>query len=235
MKKFNLLFSVILAGLLLVVGCSKNNDDDNPPEVVQLAIQEKLDEIQVPAALANSQSIYALQVNAYVSSIKAMASYFMFFDPVDGAEYDNGTYFWTSGTQSIWMDYSENSGAYVFNMDVDFGAGRTNYISSEEKKDGSGGWIRIYDISDDIDGDYIFEYTWEINSDGSVKVSFIDNEDGDLLELVGNTDNSGHVYSYVGEVLEYEFVWNSDGSGYYNEYDDNGDKIDEESWTLADL
>lgn len=235
MKKLKLLLLLSFLGLLLFESCSKKDDDNTPPEVAKLAIQEKLDEIQVPANLANSQSIYALQVNAYVSLIKGIGSYFLFFDPIDDAEYDNGTYFWTYGGQSIWMEYTENSNAYVFNMDVDFGSGRTDYITSEDKKDGSGGWMHIYDISDDVAGDYIYEYTWEIDADGGVKVTYNDKEDNDKLELFGHPDDSGYVKSYIDGILDYEFVWNSDGSGYYNQYNENGETIDGDSWTVDDL
>jgi hypothetical protein len=236
MKKFNLSFLVSAILLLLIVGCSKKDDDKNePPEVAKLAIQEKLDEIEVPANLANSTSLYAVQVNLYVALIKGIASYFYYFDPVDGATYEDGNYYWTYGGQSIWMDYSETSDAYVYKMDVDLGAGRVNYITSEEKKDGSGGFLHIYDYTDAVDGDFVFEYAWDIDSDGNVKVTFKDSEENDVLELYGSPDDSGYVKSYTGGLLDFELVWNSDGTGYMNEYDEQGNKTSEEIWTLDDL
>ncbi|MFW5656734.1 MAG: hypothetical protein ACOC3T_02225 [Bacteroidota bacterium] len=228
---------MFLFGLVIITGCSKDEDDDNnkPPEVVSPEIQSKLDEINVPENLANSQTWYALQVSAYVAQIKSINSYFAYFDPVEGAEYDDGVYFWTNGGQSVWLNYTETSNTYGWEMDVDFGNGRVDYISAEQQKDGSSGWLRVYDYTESTTGNFIYEYNWEILGDDSVVLSWSNSEDGFNLEIKGSPDDSGYAKYFENNVPVYEFVWNSDGSGYYTTYDDTGELENTTNWTTDNL
>lgn len=241
--KFNF-YMVMALCLICLYSCSKDDEDNNgtSPEVASLEIAQKVNNIQVPEVIANSDHEYAQQVTGYVDMIHDIGSFFTYFEPPDDAQVikekstvDEETYYWTDGVNSIWMTYYESSENYHWDVDVDFGEGRTPYIRCEEMKDGSSGIMNIYSYYEySGNAQYAFVYQWQIQDDDSVLLELFNNEGGFKLEILGNTNSSGYAKYFIAGELFYEFLWNSDGSGLYKYYS-NGEVFMEDNWTVDDL
>lgn len=239
MRKSNLFKSILLIALFIAaISCSKDDDDSKEPDVARMAISEKVQAIQVPNAMKNSNNQYAQQASGYVTMIQGIVNTFTYFEPPEGAQQlkstsTEGTYTWSYGGITIYMTYEETATKYLWSVDVDEGYGRMRYIEAEEFKTGASGWMKIYDYTGTVSGVMLL-YEWVVNADDSVLLKMSDSEGGFKIEILGRPDNSGYARYYVENVLWYEFIWNSDGSGSYAFYD-NGTPYESGTWTAADL
>lgn len=246
MKRVKNFFLLLTLGVVVMMSsCSKDDDKDNgsDPEVFRLVLEERLENIDVPEAMKTTSHPYASQAAGYVETIKGIASYFDFFVPDENAQIlslkstaEEPVYFWSYGGYSIWMYQSETSDAYKWNVDWDFGSGRVKYISAEEKKDGSGGWMKIHNYTNPAaaEDDFLFQYVWGFDDDNNATLTMSDYTGGFNLEIKANTDLSGSAQYLYDQQLQYEYLWNPDGSGSYSYYVD-GEVFMSESWTAGDL
>jgi hypothetical protein len=232
---------VFIAVLFAFTGCNEDEDLNASPEATKIKITEKLDKLDVPPAMQNSDYQYAQEAVGYVEDVKNIASYFDYFDIPEDAERTNlksslnqEEYYWTDGENEIWEIYTETSGGYTWQIDVDMGYGRQKYLYAEEDKDGNYGSMKVYDITGESTG-WIFQYEWTFNSAGDAELIW-EFADGSMrYEIKSNVDYSGYARIYFSGALFYNFIWNSDGSGSVTMYDDNGSVFYTESWTVADL
>ncbi|HKK81677.1 MAG TPA: hypothetical protein VJ909_05475 [Prolixibacteraceae bacterium] len=236
---------ILLFALTVVVvaftGCSEDEDINSSPEATVLKITEKLEKLDVPSAMRNSDHEYAQEAVGYVEEVKNIGSYFDFFEIPEDAEHtslkstlNQDEYYWTDGENEIWMTYTETSGGYTWQIDVDMGYGRQKYLFAEEDKDGNYGNMKIYDFAGETSG-WIIQYEWTFNQAGDAELIW-ELADGSMRYVIkSNIDYSGYARIYFSGALFYDFVWNSDGSGSVTMYDDDGEVFYTESWTEADL
>lgn len=239
MKKWYLFVAIAIA--LSFNGCKK---DDTQGEITatKLKLIEKLDKLDVPAKMKNSTYEYAKTAVDYVDGVKDIANYFSYFDIPEDAQREGlkstqgDVYYWTYGGVSEWETYTEEGTKYVWKIEIDFGdgKGRHVYLRSEEEKDGSHGLMEIYGYENDIDK-VLWTYEWNFDSKGNIIMTWKDTAETFKYEVNSNVDLSGYAKWFANGILFYHFQWNSDGSGSYHMYGDDGSEFMSESWTVADL
>lgn len=121
---------LILTGFMVVFSSCEKDEEFNP-EMTKLRITEKIENLDVPPAMQNSDNEYAQQAVGYVEEVKGIAIFFDFFDVPDDAEHTRlksslggDEYYWTDGENEIWEIYTETSGGYTWQIDVDMGVCR---------------------------------------------------------------------------------------------------------------
>lgn len=240
MKK--LLFFLIVVALISTFNSCKK-DVEEIAEAAKMKLIERLDKLDVPEAMRNSSNSNAQTAVGYVDMVKGVASYFSWFDvPEDAVNEKSATisgdevYFWTYMGTSVWETYTETSSGYVWQIDIDSGTGkgRQKYMYSEETKDGSYGILEIYDIEGES-GNYVFMYEWTFDSKDNATLTWKDYEESFVYEVKSNANLSGSAQWWAEKALIYNFVWNTDGSGSYEFYGDDGSVLFSESWSVEDL
>lgn len=236
MKKLYLFFLVVV--VFSLNSCEK--DDAETQEAAKMKLIERLEELDVPEVMRNSSNENALKAVDCVDEIKGIADYFTWFDMPDDAIVEKSamvsggdTYYWSYGGYSIWETFTETSSEYQWQIDVDFGTGRVKYISSEEKVDGSEGFMTIYDMTEAANS--VYTYEWTFDSDDNATVTWAGFSDSFKYEIKSNTDLSGSSKWWMGGILFEDFAWNSDGSGSYSYYGFDGSEYLSGSWAVADL
>jgi hypothetical protein len=218
-----------------------NDDNGNDIEVTKMKIIQKLEKLDVPAKMKNSNNSNAKTAVSYVEQVKGIHDYFTWFDiPEDAVRQKSATlsgsdvYFWTYGGVSVWETYTESSSKYVWEVEVDMGTGRQKYIYAEEGRSGDYGFMEIYDYTSSTKTT-LFRYDWTFDSKDNATVVWKDAAETFKLEIKANVDLSGSAKWYDEGKLFYFFQWNTDGSGFYKFYDENGSIALEESWSVSDL
>ncbi|MBN1768792.1 MAG: hypothetical protein JW842_09805 [Prolixibacteraceae bacterium] len=234
-----LLFAFITT-LFAVTACNEDEDPIVSPEATSMKIVEKLDKLEVPLAMRNSDNEYAQQAVGYVEDVKNIASYFDYFEIPEGAEHtrlkstlNQDEYYWTDGQNEIWEIYTETSDGYTWQIDIDMGYGRQKYFFAEEDKDGNYGSMQVYDFTGETSS-WLIKYEWSFDAAGNAELVWLLADNSMKYEVKSNVDNSGYARIYLAGALFYNFVWNSDGSGSVAIYAEESDPYTE-SWTVADL
>ncbi len=72
------------------------------------------------------------------------------------------------------------------------------------------------------------EYNWDVDHSENI---FLTYTSGDLkIDMVNNTNKSGSLKRYVQTLLNLESGWNENGSGWWKEYDNDGNLSAEGTW-----
>jgi hypothetical protein len=234
MKK---LFVILIAALLFTFNACKD-DTGAEIEVTKMKIVQKLEKLDVPAKMKNSNNPNAKTAVGYVDEVKDVQSYFTWFEiPEDAVRQKSATlggsdvYFWTSGGVSVWETYTETTSKYTWEIEVDMGSGRQKYIYAEEGKNGDYGFMEIFDNTQSS-SNFAWKYDWTFDSKDNAKVVWKDYEETFLLEIKANVDLSGYAKYFTSGKLFYHFEWNTDGSGFYKLYGNDGSVALQESWTV---
>jgi hypothetical protein len=176
-----------------------------------------------------------------VNSVKGVSSYFNFIQVPEDAERESNksslggdVYYWKYGKFEMWETITETATKVVWTVDVDAGtgAGRVKYIEAEEMKDGSSGFMRIYNMETEVN-DWLVSYEWSFDAAGNATMLWLDSEGTFKYEVKVNIDESGFAKMYTEGVLFYHFLWNKDGSGSYTYYFDGTSET--YTWSVADL
>ena len=73
-------------------------------------------------------------------------------------------------------------------------------------------------------------YEWTVDADGSVS-AVLNTSDGYRVEVQKNADGSGSLKFYKNNLLQFEVTWNADHSGSWKVYDENGNIVNQGSWS----
>lgn len=235
-----ILLFAFLTALFAVTACNEDEDPIVSPEATSMKIVEKLDKLDVPTAMRNSDNEHAQQAVVYVEEVKNIANYFDYFEIPEGAEHtslkstlNQDEYYWTDGQNEIWEIYTETSDGYTWQIDIDMGYGRQKYFYAEEDKDGNYGSMKVYDYTGET-SNWIIQYEWFFDAAGNAELIW-ELADGSMkYEVKSNIDYSGYARIFMSGELFYNFEWNSNGSGSVTYYFEGSDPYTE-SWTVADL
>jgi len=236
MKKWHLLIVAIF--ILAFTGCK---DDEAELEATKMKLIDRLEKLNVPEVMRDSENPNAQQAVGYVDQVKGVQSYFSWFDVPEDATREKSAslsggdvYYWSYGGASVWETYTESGSKYIWQIDIDYGTGtgRQKYMYSEEEKDGSYGNLKIFNIDQESEK-YVFMYEWKFDSNENANLVWKDYEESFVYEIQSNADLSGYAKLLSSGELIYHFLWNTDGSGSYKLYGDG--EVYEESWTVADL
>lgn len=205
--------------LVLVVTFSGCKDTEDAVEATKVQLIDRLEKLDVPEKMKTSQNEYAKEAVGYLNEVKGISSYFDYLTVPDDAEYESNkstlggdTYYWGYDGFEMWETITETSSKNIWQVDVNAGAGRLKYIVAEEMKDGSSGFMEIYDFTQEVN-EWIYRYEWSFDSAGNATLLWTWAGETFEYEIKSNVDLSGSAKYYMGGELIYDFMWNSDGSG----------------------
>ncbi len=132
----------------------------------------------------------------------------------------------------MWETITTTSSKNLWQIDVNDGSGRNKYIVAEEMKDGSSGFMQVFDYTKNSE-DWIYSYDWSFDSSDNATLTYRWAEDAFKYEIKSNADLSGSAKYYIGGELLYNFIWNKDGSGSSTSYVLGSEVII--TWSASDL
>ncbi|MFK7970328.1 MAG: hypothetical protein AB8F95_08175, partial [Bacteroidia bacterium] len=219
----------LLVSLFLFSSCK---EEPVTPEAPTLAFVNQSQAFSVTGNLSSSSNPNALITSSYVNALQGVfVGYSGFFLVPDNAVtgLDN-SWSWSNGLNTITYKWSEQNGQNC--VKVSFaGVDVTDGVVYEvcENKDGSGGWMKIFDPENN--GALTTELIWTNTGENSGTMDFKDYDNDGRQLVTWNADGSGNLKVYEGTQLTYDSTWNTDGSGSYKEYDAQGNLLDQGSWS----
>ncbi len=226
LKKF--MVFLLLAGLILTVGCSKEdnllNSEDQPPGI------PSAQQVQVPSQAPVEVQAVANTVNFYWNFGQA---FFNALQQVKAVK-ENGKWVWVhkSGDFTVTVTAEkQDDGSFHWEVVVDGsyqGVVVSNYkaIEGDISADGKSGEWRVYDT----DGSLVGTVTWTEDENGNVTGTVVVADSNQRIEFANNADGSGGFTMYEGQAKIFEAQWQADGSGWWKAYDENGNLINEGTW-----
>ncbi len=249
LKKTTLLLAAI--ALLFSISCSK--DDDASPDLssVEFGFDQSNPPIEqtVINNMVMSDDPNALLTGTYLSTANLMTIWLTYFNQPTGATQvdlplgscgDNSvTYSWTStaGTESFTVAYQicETSDKYIFRVFWSVNGSDFDQIiyAEESKSELRSGFMQLFATNPnaEIGGSVVLEYTWEENADGTFEFTVSDDEQGFLMEISVNADNSGTISYTLDGALFYRATWNSSGTSGTYEYYTDGQVSESGTWS----
>ncbi|WP_436515917.1 hypothetical protein [Ekhidna sp. To15] len=240
LKKITLV--VAIAALLFSVSCSKDDDGTIDLAAVEFAFDQSNPPIEqaVINNLVNSDDENAALTGTYLSTANLMTIWLSYFNqpsnaiqadsPIGGICGDNSvTYTWTStaGTESFTVAYQicETDEDYIFQVFWSVNGGDFQQIiyAEESKAELRNGYMQLFATNPnaEVGSTVVLEYAWVESADGSFDYTVSNDEQGFLMEISVEADNSGSLsYSFDG-ALYYTATWDATGnSGTYAYYSD---------------
>jgi hypothetical protein len=250
MKITKLLLIVVAA---LAFACSK--DDETPAlEKQTLSLAGNAEVIAAPAAMQSSDDPNAQAAAQTIAEIGNMSEYLSLLKPPAGAAKSSDRITPANGRVNatgdvvvyIWEDeqfgkigyqISETSDSYVFEVFMMY-TGQTQwlrYFHAEEKKDKSQGFLKVYDIwgfTSEDPSTLLLSYNWSLSGD-TLTFTMTDHIDNSTAKVIFNQKTkAGSIVITVQGVKDYEMFWDAAGNGSWVDYDEEGNAIDEGSWTV---
>jgi len=241
LKKNISLFTLIF--LIILSGCSKN-DENNPvtPKTEEPAKLE-LKEITVPEHLKQVQDQHAQIALGYIQMANGLTNYAAFFTPPSGAKHlpksnsveDEWT--WTEDNLTVTLVYSEGESTISWKVILTglyegFTATNWTFMEAEQSKDGNSGHLTIYKP---VTTTIAVNWEWNNNSNGSSSFIFTNFESSMKMQIDVNADDSGILKVFTANdsqfILSYKIIWTAAGSGEWWEYDTTGTQTDHGTWT----
>ncbi|HNP17609.1 MAG TPA: hypothetical protein PKL31_04165 [Fulvivirga sp.] len=253
--KLNLTLFVFCVLFLAVTSCSKDDDPvaQNELSSAELSFEVGEDPVVIPTGLAQSDDPMAQSAVAYLTQANEMSDFISKMQPPAGAtksstainskvnsggrtEGDVLVYTWTDGNYIYAYQISETDTKYVFELFWKFSdtSDFVRYILAEETKIKSGstldGFLEVYSLFGESE-DYQLRYQWDEDTDGTFRFDLLMQNNAFKINIVSNTDNSGSVKYFISGSIFYDISWNTDGSGSWIIYDDEGNISDSGTWS----
>ncbi|MBS1680104.1 MAG: hypothetical protein JST48_00180 [Bacteroidetes bacterium] len=232
MKKLNLSFLVLLT---VAFACSKTATSPTP---ALTNTQVTTTPITAPAALTSSSDVHAQEVSAYISSANALSTWVNYFKvPASGAskssatiKASNGrvsatqatsdTYTWTD-TQtgnSVAYQITDNGTSYTWEYFLKIsGANWLKVVDANEMKDGSIGYLRVFDANGSDPSVITGRYDW---TKTSALYTFKLTTSTDYFNLTYNlTTKAGTIDYYEDSVEDAKLTWDNTGHGTWQTFD----------------
>ncbi len=227
LKKLIVLF--LMAGLILAIGCSKEdnvlNNEEQPPALP--ATQT----MTVPPTAPPEVQAFAATTNFYWN----FGQFFSAIKNITPVQ-ENGKWVWVYKNTNIGFTVTvtaeeKSDGTVHWEVVVDGsynGIVVNNYkaIVGDISADGKSGELSVYDT----DGNLMGSVTWTQDENGNVTGSVVITDSSKRIDFVNNADGSGNIKVYENNLKVFEAQWQADGSGWWKAYDENGNVINEGSW-----
>lgn len=229
-----------------LVSCSSDDGDSNPADSSgdnDSAPEVKYKEISVPDAMknaANSGDVGAAIAVSYLQIANSLQSYVALLNPpqesTNLSKPSDVTEEWTwsqDGTSyTLVLDELETSFKYTLTVSGTF-QGET--YSDEVLMEASGskteanGELYFYEPGS---SDPALYFNWDIQNNGTY-VMTIESGQGtnqSSIDIISNTDGSGSMDVSESNGESWHVTWESDGTGAWIRYDEQGNVADEGSW-----
>ncbi len=239
-KKFLSFLLVATLSIMLIVGCS--SDDDNPtgpggtteiglPNLSELAVD-------IPAAMQTASSSNAGAANAVtlINLANSFVSYTNWLVPGGVSKIvstADTTITWNDGNLTVVLTVTEVESMINWSVSLNGSDGQQIFedfvfIRGSTELDGSSGNMSIF--SPQTGSQEIISWSWATMSNGIFHMEFSSalGEIGVLIEV--NPDGSGTMSQRAQSVTLFSSSWNADGSGSYTYYDGQGNITDSGSW-----
>lgn len=254
MKRLSFKAAVILMAILLIgAGCSKEkstsptspspSNNNSPPAL-------DVDQVTLPQGLVQSQDPMAQMVVGYVNMANSFAQYTALVSPPSGnmapdltSPYSGPPWVYTwdvnngpDDTYTITLTIDETDTTYTWNVMVSGVVGGVTvsdfkYVEGLESKDGSSGYLFIYDPETH---NMAARFDWAATSDNQYTLHYTV-PGSVMISITVNPDDSGSInyYEWDGSdfIPMFQAHWNADGSGEWWTYDSNGDVSGHGTWS----
>ena len=249
LRKITLLTAVFV--ILLSTSCG----DDDGDTVDLSSVQFTFDQSNPPVdqAVINNMIMStdqnAILTGTYLSTANLMTIWLTYFNQPEGSVLiespvgtcgDNSvTYSWTTtaGLESFTVLYQlcETSEKYIFRVFWSVSGGDfEEVIYAEESKDPlRNGFMQLFATNPnaEIGTTVLLEYEWQENADGTFEYTVSNDEQGFLMEILVNADNSGSISYSLDGALTFTATWNATGTSGTYAYYSNGEVTDSGTWT----
>jgi len=222
----------MLTSFMVFTSCSSNDeseiDSEDLSQVVMQDFKKDMENLKVPAGLANSSNEYAQQANYQFQSLKTLSTSFttLFTIPPGAtvtssksaiktaaktAALSTKTYTWSANGTTVKYTISEESDRYNFTYSIESAAITGKLMDGYQLKDRSYAEVKLY-----YDGITTSTIKWWVNTT-SIKIELISDVINYILES-NTTDNSGSLKLYDDNNLTETYIWNGLGSGSFTDH-----------------
>jgi len=216
--------------LSVMIGFTSCSSDEEIQEKELASVteefQQKINQIDLPSALENSENSYALQASSYFNSVKALGLSFsaLLTVPQNATSSskpsgtaskginNSKTYTWSSDGITVSYTITEQSDRYSFYYYVESTDFTGKLMSGYQLKDGSYAEFSLYN-----EGLVVSIFKFWLNGD-TIKAELISDDSKIYLETNSST-KEGFIKVYEAGALTYEFTWNADGTGSYTNHE----------------
>jgi hypothetical protein len=242
--------ALLLSAAIIVSACNDDDDKKSSLETAKLSLSAGTTVVDAPQAMKNSEDPYAQRATGWVELANGMTQYFSYLEFPEGAAKsktritasnarvkDTGdvlVYTWSDEQSgySIGYQISEESDKYVWEIFIkENGSDWLKYFHAEEKKDGSSGFMKVYNIYGDNPSSIGFMYEWSRSGD-ELTFTFSDGTDDSVFTItVNEKTGAGSVVTTEGGEKTYEMTWDAQGNGTWTYYED-GEVSESGTWEV---
>jgi hypothetical protein len=241
----------LIALMVISLSCSKDDEPAPAVEKATLSLGANTQILEVPAAMASSDDVYAEMATGWVMLANSMSANLSLFQapsgaakstelivPVNGRSAAGGSavvYTWSDPNYgSIAYQIRDASTKFTFEL---FFKGTTDtgwyrYIYAEEAKDKSAGYMLLLDAWGLMSSDrneVMMRWDWTRSGDNfTFKMSDFDSG-FNFLVTVNQKTKVGSVVYFEGTEKIYEINWDAQGKGTWKVYE-SSQVVDEGSW-----
>lgn len=236
MKSFGVHFFLFVGLALMAVSCSEDDEATKKQTTGEapfaVALFEKK-QIELPSDVKTYDNVHAQELVGYFESFTGIYENTGVMTVPPGAEvshtpvstggnrpaarvvatdYTVYTYTVTTGEGTVKMVYqfSVQNGQNVFELFMGTSKleGLVKLFEIRQNKEGTKGTMKMF-----IFGQVVSTWTWEIQADSSVFMTYTNSNDSFSMELTYNEDQSGHMELHSTGSLSVEYTWDSAGHG----------------------
>ncbi len=237
MIKSNYLSAIaIVIAMCLAIGCKKTDDDMTPADKhVMPIVLKKNCVIDLPKELHSPQDPNAQMCSNFVDQVNTLADFLLHYQPPYDAKIVEGkssndlpTYMWFRDGMHFYLTITETETEYFWTLDIEkSNISRRNYVVTQEKKDGSAGDTRVYNIINPIANQLESSFDWKVDAKGVLEISMVS---GVLnYDAIAATNYTGQIKYSVNNTLLYNMTWDANGNGTWEFYD-YGKMMDNGKW-----
>jgi len=247
MKHYRILDLLLVLFIFgLIAGCSSDKSSEPKEEAPQFVPKT----ISVPQNMQQSSDPMAQMAMNHIMTANAMSNFASFFTPPpllktsDALGATDWEKKWDQDGMTITLTATENDTGYQWEVKLDgtsqsSGITYSNFIflRIEQNKNGTAGKFTLYDFENNTT-DILMEWVWNTLPGDIFDFvgTFYDNGVPEAkIKIISNPDNSGELYffEYINGtfVLEFKAAWTASGSGEWWTYDENGNIVNQGSWS----
>ncbi len=225
--------SVLLITGVIVAGCGDKDKNPTGPEEDQLVVPQVVT-VKGPTSQNTPPAVSASA--GMLNTMGSLGQAFLGSIQASNAKKSGDSYVWTYNNGEALVTVISTPSDNGVNWQVKVTGSYDNVqvkdfviLKGFSTADGKSGWWEMYDPTT---GEKQMRYEWTTDSNNTVHATFMVYGDTPMkYEIVNNQDGSGTLAMYEGNVKTLEASWEANGSGTYTVWDEDGNVVDQGSWT----